>query len=182
MRIEFVKLKTSTGTIQVDFGDGYQTYNVSDVKDNGITIPETCTDYSSIKIKGSSKVLSDLDVIKNVGINTSNDYIKIKTIQIKKYYGGCGYGYEVIASDSEIGEALNKLLVKVDNNDYLTLEQLSEYDGHFKTASFDIVGTSLFYKVVSQVSYTDSCSDSVSYNEEYSYIQAPQYRISVVNV
>ena len=175
MRIEFTQLKTSTGTIQVDFGDGYQTYNVSDVKDNGITIPETCTDYSSIKIKGSSKVLSDLDVIKNVGINTSSDYIKIKTIQLEKTSSGCGYShwYNVITSDSEISGALNQLFVKSDTNDYISLEELNGY------SNFEIYDTSIFYKALRRVLYEDGCGGTY-YGDEYGYIQAPQYRIQYI--
>lgn len=175
MRIEFTQLKTSTGTIQVDFGDGYRTYNVSDVKDNGITIPETCTDYSSIKIKGSSKVLSDLDVIKNVGINTSNDYIKIKTIHLQKWSGGCGFSYRYgILSDPEINGVLNQLFVKSDTNDYITLGELEGY------SNFNISGTSIFYKVAKQVAHIDGCSGNIYREEEHEYIQAPQYRIQYI--
>lgn len=183
MKIRFTQLKTSTGTIQVDFGDGYQIYNVSDVIDNGISIPETCTDYSNIKIKSSSKILSDLDVIKNVGIDTSNDYIKIQTIQIKKAYDGCAYNYSVVVPSSEVGAALNQLYVETDRNEYeyVTLEQLDNYSQNY-SAYFDIINTAIFYKVARQVSYQDSCSSSTLYNEKYNYIPAPQYRINVVNV
>ena len=178
MRIEFAKLKTSTGTIQVDFGDGYQTYNVSDVKDNGITIPETCTDYSSIKIKGSSKVLSDLDVIKNVGINTSNDYIKIKTIQIEEYSRGCGgYEYNVIASDSEISDVLNQLFVRLNDDSYKTLEELNGYSG---TSHIALNDTSVFYKIARRVTYIDGSSGGTYHRDEYEYTQAPQYRIQYI--
>lgn len=71
MRIKFEKLTTTNGKVYVNFGNGFQEYEISEVKDSGITIPEDCTDYSLIQIKGSSVILNNLDVISN--IKTSDD-------------------------------------------------------------------------------------------------------------
>lgn len=71
MRIKFEKLTTINGKVYVNFGNGFKEYEISEVKDSGITIPEDCTDYSLIQIKGSSVILNNLDVISN--IKTSDD-------------------------------------------------------------------------------------------------------------
>ena len=46
MKIKFEKLLTTDGKVYVDFGDGYQSYNVAEVE-----IPASCEDYSNILIK-----------------------------------------------------------------------------------------------------------------------------------
>ena len=72
MKIKFEKLVTTSGKVYVDFGDGFQEYDVATVKDNGIQVPETCADYSKIQIKGSSAVLKNLDIISNVKVSDEN--------------------------------------------------------------------------------------------------------------
>jgi hypothetical protein len=53
MKIVFETLKTSNENIYVDFGNGvWQSFTVNDAKTNGITIPDSCNDYSKIRIKG----------------------------------------------------------------------------------------------------------------------------------
>ena len=71
MKIKFEKLSTVNGKVYVNFGNGFKEYQISEVKDSGITIPEDCTDYSLIQIKGSSVILNNLDVISS--IKTSDD-------------------------------------------------------------------------------------------------------------
>ena len=71
MKIKFEKLSTVNGKVYVNFGSGFKEYEISEVKDSGIAIPEDCTDYSLIQIKGSSVILNNLDVISN--IKTSDD-------------------------------------------------------------------------------------------------------------
>lgn len=67
MKIIFEKLQTSNKNVYVDFGDGrWQPYPVNDAKDNGIIIPDTCKDYSKIRIKGSTEVLPNMDVITGI--------------------------------------------------------------------------------------------------------------------
>ena len=67
MKIIFEKLQTSNKNVYVDFGDGvWKPYPVNDAKDNGIIIPDNCNDYSKIKIKGSTEVLPNMDVITGI--------------------------------------------------------------------------------------------------------------------
>lgn len=73
IRIKFNKLQTRDGKINITFdGDTYTKYNVSDIVDSGIDIPDTCKDYSLIKIKGSSKLLSNLDVISSIAVSANS--------------------------------------------------------------------------------------------------------------
>lgn len=67
MKIIFEKLQTSNKNVYVDFGDGvWQSFPVNEAKDNGIIIPDTCNDYSKIRIKGSTEVLPNMDVITGI--------------------------------------------------------------------------------------------------------------------
>lgn len=72
MKIKFEKLSTANGKVYVNFGSGFEEYEISKVKDSGITIPENCTDYSSIQIKGSSVILNNLDVISSIKASDDN--------------------------------------------------------------------------------------------------------------
>jgi len=76
MKIKFEKLLTTDGKVYVDFGEGYQSYNVADIKDSGIEIPTSCEDYSNILIKGNTKILKNLDMIKKIEFSsfTEIDY------------------------------------------------------------------------------------------------------------
>lgn len=81
MKIVFEKLQTSNENIYVDFGNGtWQSFQVNDVRANGITIPDSCNDYSKIKIKGKAEVLPNLDVI--TGIKQTVDPI-YETVYVK---------------------------------------------------------------------------------------------------
>ena len=67
MRIIFEKLKTSSENIYVDFGDGIWTeHSVESARTNGINIPDTCEDYTKIKIKGGTNVFSNLNVLTGI--------------------------------------------------------------------------------------------------------------------
>ena len=85
MKIKFEKLVTTSGKVYVDFGDGFQEYDVATVKDNGIQVPKTCTDYSKIQIKGSSAVLKNLDIISKIQLSNSTEEI-YKSIEYHKFY------------------------------------------------------------------------------------------------
>lgn len=66
MRIKFEKLATYNGKVYVDFGEGFQEYDVVAVKDEGIPIPASCTDYENIKIKGTTEVFKTPEVIAHI--------------------------------------------------------------------------------------------------------------------
>lgn len=66
MRIKFEKLATYNGKVYVDFGEGFQEYDVAAVKDEGIPIPASCTDYENIKIKGTTEVFKTPEVIAHI--------------------------------------------------------------------------------------------------------------------
>ena len=81
MKIIFEKLQTSNENIYVDFGNGaWQPFPVNDAKTNGITIPDSCNDYSKIRIKGKAQVLPNLDVI--TGIKQTLDPV-YETLYVK---------------------------------------------------------------------------------------------------
>lgn len=93
MRIKFNKLQTRDGKINITFdSDTYTEYNVSDIANSGVDIPDTCTDYSLIKIRGSSKLLSNLDVLSKIRIADTSDkfvpYDILKTDCIRLYANG----------------------------------------------------------------------------------------------
>lgn len=67
MKIVFEKLQTSSKNVYVDFGNGtWQSYPVNEARTNGIIIPTSCKDYSKIKIKGSTEVFPNMDVITGI--------------------------------------------------------------------------------------------------------------------
>lgn len=100
MKIIFEKLQTSNKNVYVDFGDGvWKPYPVNDAKDNGIIIPDNCNDYSKIKIKGSTEVLPNMDVITGIkGYEGVEDFIVSGTIDmssscIRGSIGGVDFSY-----------------------------------------------------------------------------------------
>ena len=67
MKIVFEKLQTSSKNVYVDFGNGtWQSYPVNEARTNGIIIPASCKDYSKIKIKGSTEIFPNMDVITGI--------------------------------------------------------------------------------------------------------------------
>lgn len=64
MKIKFTKLKTLSGFISIDLGDGagYKKYPVDEALTNGVPIPDNI-DYSKIIVKGDSSVLENLDIM-----------------------------------------------------------------------------------------------------------------------
>ena len=96
MKIEFTRLITSNENIYVDFGDGrgWNEYPVSTAKESGVSIPASCTDYSKIKIKGSSTVFSNLDLVSSVTVNTGSigqDWINVEIDENDIELSGGGY-------------------------------------------------------------------------------------------
>lgn len=53
-----------TGQVQVDFGNGFETFEPADYA-NGIHIPESVTDLSTVKVKANSNTFKSLDVLYN---------------------------------------------------------------------------------------------------------------------
>ena len=45
--------------IYVDFGNGYEEFNLSEVKNTGIEIPEDCIDISKIRFKADSSLIKN---------------------------------------------------------------------------------------------------------------------------
>lgn len=81
MKIVFEKLQTSSKNVYVDFGDGtWQSFPVNEARTNGINIPDSCNDYSKIRIKGKAEVLPNLDVI--TGIKQTLDPV-YETLYVK---------------------------------------------------------------------------------------------------
>lgn len=75
MKIIFEKLETTANEISVSFdgGNTYRKYNVAEAKINGITFNSSdCNDLSKIRIKGKSKLLSDIEIRKVYNIESSN--------------------------------------------------------------------------------------------------------------
>ena len=71
MKIIFTTLKTVSPTIKVSFnhGQSWNTYNVNDVKENGITFTdEDCPDLSKILIQGQVTSINDIHVQKEISI------------------------------------------------------------------------------------------------------------------
>lgn len=65
MRIILNPNKITSGQIKVDFGAGFETFQVADVRENGIQIPSYVKDLSVIKIKTGSNVITNIDVLYN---------------------------------------------------------------------------------------------------------------------
>lgn len=113
MRIIFEKLQTSNENVYVDFGDGtWQSFPVNDAKANGIIIPDTCSDYSKIRIKGSTTVLPNMDVITG-----------IKSIEGQEYYSvplslSADYGNLYISSYDMFWNSSTDLYVYYNNEYY----------------------------------------------------------------
>lgn len=87
MKIVFEKLQTSNKNIYVDFGDGtWQAFPVNDARANGITIPESCSDYSKIRIKGKADIFPNLDVITSIKkyekVGQDFEYIPVDKVTI----------------------------------------------------------------------------------------------------
>lgn len=94
LKIKFNELKSSSSTIEVLFEEGgkWHPYEVNDAKANGIDIPSNVPDLSSIKIKGNSKVLDSLDVVKSIEIDYSKaSPYETLPIYVKWQSSGC-YG------------------------------------------------------------------------------------------
>lgn len=131
MKIIFNKLKTSSENIYVDFGDGVWTeHPVNDAKANGIQIPDTCTDYTKIKIKGSVTTFNNLDVI--TGIKRSNfEDIPIRFYidqdRIEGHINSSSYGANIENLRSYLYVNLNGSLLNIDSD----LDSDELYGGYY---------------------------------------------------
>lgn len=118
MKIIFEKLQTSNENVYVDFGNGtWQSFPVNEAKANGIIIPDTCSDYSKIRIKGSTTVLPNMDVITG-----------IKSIEEQKCYSTpltFGNDYDNIYIGNYL-DNLSELYVYYDNK-YFQIGQTYPY-------------------------------------------------------
>ena len=54
--------------IYVDFGEGYEEFNLSEVKNTGIEIPEDCIDTSKIRFKADSSLIKDFALYNSLHI------------------------------------------------------------------------------------------------------------------
>lgn len=54
--------------IYVDFGKGYEEFNLSEVKNMGIEIPEDCIDTSKIRFKADSSLIKDFALYNSLHI------------------------------------------------------------------------------------------------------------------
>lgn len=114
MKIIFEKLKTSSENIYVDFGDGVWTeHSVNDAKANGIQIPDTCTDFTKIRIKGSVTTFNNLDVI--TGIKGYKD--GVEAFSVDWYLNEADDKIEGSIIDSDLYSVTNVLPLYV-NTDY----------------------------------------------------------------
>lgn len=127
LKIKFKELKSSSSTIEVLFKEGekWHVYNVDDARANGVDIPSDVQDLSSIKIKGNSKVLDSIDVVKSIEI----DYSKAspyETLPIYVYWrstncpsSGCFLNVDYKRMDFN---SVGYLYIKNTNNDmsYIT--------------------------------------------------------------
>ncbi len=91
MKIEFTKLPTIGGKIQVslDGGQSFTDYNIEDIHDSGIPLDDN-QDYEKIQIRGPANLLKNLNVLKNIKIDGTNgssseNTIDSRFIEIERY-------------------------------------------------------------------------------------------------
>lgn len=98
MKISFVKLPETPGTIEVSYnsGNSYVPYNTEDIRNSGITLDDN-QDYSQIQIKGKASILKNLDIVKSISIENSSIY-KIVTPCISSQFNIILSNLPIIAS------------------------------------------------------------------------------------
>lgn len=104
MKISFIKLPNTDGTIQVSFDGGvtFSDYSIPVIRENGIPLDDD-QDYSKIQIKGSASVFTNLEVLKN--INFENKLVF--TLTSEASFGSGDYGYHLSKEEADI---LNEIL------------------------------------------------------------------------
>jgi hypothetical protein len=125
MKIYFGDIIPETGTIGVDFGDGYvHTYNRADLLGKCIPLEgRPGVNYSNIRVIGKSTILSNLDVIKK--IKAIEDPYVIFDFRAK-------IGFLVISYDF-IREMLNKGSIYLDNIEVSIRTTTNFEDGNLYT-------------------------------------------------
>ena len=95
MKIKFTKLKTLSGFISIDLGDGagYKKYPVDIALTNGVPIPDNI-DYSKIIVKGDSSVLENLDIM----VMSKETSIHLKSLNV--CYNRAAYSDSTLFDDN----------------------------------------------------------------------------------
>jgi hypothetical protein len=123
VKIIFEKLKTSNENIYVDFGDGvWKPYPVNEAKTKGIHIPESCTDYNNIKIKGSTNVFNNISVITNVNAGIPEEYL---SGYVETDYG-CGWKDPILKLSDDIDSEVKDRLYLDFSGTFYSLSELKD--------------------------------------------------------
>ena len=151
MKIVFEKLKTSNENIYVDFGDGtWKEFSVESARTNGIHIPSTCNDYSKIKIKGSTSVFNNANVVTGIKrYETTGEpyiYLDIYKSDITISTGSSGFAmgryYGLYVKD---GDSSTYFHIDGSMNDTSKYENISE-DGELPPYRYAIdIGSEEYY-------------------------------------
>ena len=104
MKISFIKLPDTDGTIQVSFDGGvtFSDYSIPVIRENGIPLNDD-QDYSKIQIKGSASILTNLEVVKNINFENKLMF----TLTSEASFGSGDYGYHLSKEEADI---LNEIL------------------------------------------------------------------------
>lgn len=113
MKIVFNKLQTSKETIQVslDGGTTWNSYVVSEIINDGIPLDEN-QEYDKIHIKGTSKVLSNLDVVRSINVNQGLENVKSLKIAVVGAVWMYAPGYYVYTTYIKVAYEGNLKLIK----------------------------------------------------------------------
>ncbi|MCR5724941.1 MAG: hypothetical protein K6G80_07645, partial [Treponema sp.] len=68
LKLHLRRLETSEGTIYVNFGYGWIPYNLEDVKETGIEVPEDCKNYEEIRVMAEGSQVTRLKVFKSIKV------------------------------------------------------------------------------------------------------------------
>ena len=88
MKIIFKKLITPKNTIKISLGDGQpeKEYKISEVRKNGIHLPETAQ-FNEITIKGQDSVITEMEVDAHIDISNADTYdLAVPPILLKPTY------------------------------------------------------------------------------------------------
>lgn len=171
MKIVFNKLQTSKETIQVslDGGATWNSYVVSEIINDGIPLDEN-QEYDKIQIKGTSKVLNNLDVVRSINVNQGLENVK----SLKKAVVGAVWmhspGYYVYTTYIKVAYEGNLKLIK----EILSTEGRSQFCYEMVRPSTTRIPYSTNGLYESDFKYTDLIdavyipSQSFSFNKEFS--------------
>lgn len=128
MKIVFTKLPNE-GTIKVSLDGGYTftDYEIEDIRENGILLSDN-QDYRKIKIKGSSTVLSNLEIVKGISLSSTEHtnlsiqhefpvYGKSQITRIYECYANDSNGDEEITEDDKTISIPTAKYVWIGNDD-----------------------------------------------------------------